>query len=77
MTVPATASEISYDGDGSTVAFPIPYIFDTSADIKVITTVEGEDPEVVSTGFTVTGGSGSTGTFDHHNPRRSGTHADR
>lgn len=62
MTITATASEIAYQGDAVTVAFAIPFPFDTSADIKVVTTVEDEEPEVLSTGFSISGGSGSTGT---------------
>jgi hypothetical protein len=62
MTIPATPSEVSYDGDGTTVAFPIPFVFDTSADLKVIITDADGEPTEQSTGFSITGGSGSTGT---------------
>lgn len=63
MTIPATASEIEYAGNGVTTAFPIPFVFDTSADIKVIeTTTATGAAVVVTTGFSITGGGGSTGT---------------
>lgn|GEM_PF-2077266 len=57
MTITSAASEIEYVGDAVTVAFPIPFPFDTSADIKVV-----RDGVTITTGFTITGGSGSTGT---------------
>ena len=64
MTISSTASEISYDGNGATVAFPIPFPFDTSADIKVTSTVTATgDVSVLSSGFSITGGGGSTGTI--------------
>lgn len=62
MTIPATASQISYAGDGSSVAFPIPFIFDTAADLKVILTDSDGAPTELTSGFSITGGSGSTGT---------------
>ncbi|MFO1465877.1 MAG: hypothetical protein U1F35_05465 [Steroidobacteraceae bacterium] len=62
MTIEATASEISYSGNGVTVAFGIPFPFDTAADIKVTATdASGTAAEIVS-GFAITGGGGSTGT---------------
>lgn len=62
MTIPATASEISYAGNGVTVAFAVPFVFDTSADLKVTSTDSSGNVSVLTTGFSVTGGSGSTGT---------------
>jgi len=63
MTIPATESEISYAGDGVTVALPIPFAFDSASDLLV----KQEDADGVVTtvtlGFTVSGGSGSTGTL--------------
>lgn len=63
MTIPSTATEISYAGDGVTTAFVIPFVFDTSSDLEVIETDATGQPTVVSTGFAITGGSGSTGTL--------------
>lgn len=64
MTITATPSEIGYLGNGVTLSFAIPFVFDTSADLKVYSTViiTGVITEL-TTGFTVTGGSGSTGNI--------------
>lgn len=62
MTIPATASQVPYAGNGVTLAFPIPFVFDTAADIKVILTSAAGLPAKLSTGFAITGGGGSTGT---------------
>lgn len=62
MTIPAAPSEVHYAGDGVTVAFPIPFVFDTSADIKVVTTDALGTPSGITTGFSITGGGGGTGT---------------
>jgi hypothetical protein len=62
MTIPATPSQRSYDGDGVSLAFTIPFVFDTSADIKVVKTSSVGLPTVLTTGFSITGGGGSTGT---------------
>jgi hypothetical protein len=61
MTIPSTPSQVSYAGDGFTVDFPIPWVFDTSADIGVVLTDVNGNPTRLSTGYTVLGGSGSTG----------------
>jgi hypothetical protein len=62
MTITATPSQISYAGDGVSLAFAIPFVFDTSADIKVILTSAAGVPAELPTGFSITGGLGSTGT---------------
>lgn len=62
MTIPASPSQLTYAGDGASVAFPITFVFDTSADIKVILTSAAGLPAELSTGFSITGGGGSTGT---------------
>jgi hypothetical protein len=62
MTITATPSQISYAGDGASLAFAIPFVFDTSADLKVIRTSSVGVPTELSTGFSITGGGGSTGT---------------
>lgn len=63
MTITSTASEISYAGDGTSTEFAIPFVFDTSADLKVIQTDDDGNPVVLSSGFSVAGGGGSTGTL--------------
>lgn len=63
MTIEAAVSEVSFAGDGVTVVFEIPFPFDTSADLKVIRTSSAGVPEVLTSGFGVTGGSGSTGSL--------------
>lgn len=62
MTIPAAPSQKTYSGDGVSLAFPIPYVFDIPADIKVITTDSSGNISVLATGFSITGGGGSTGT---------------
>jgi hypothetical protein len=62
MTITATPSQIAYSGDGLTVAFAIPFVFDTSADLKVILTDTSGTPTEQVTGFAISGGAGSTGT---------------
>lgn len=63
MTVSSVASEISYAGDGSTTVFAIPFEFDTSSDLKVILTDANGNAVVQSSGFTITGGAGLTGSI--------------
>lgn len=62
MTITATSSEIAYLTDGVTVAFAIPFPFDTSADIKVVLTSSVGTPTELVTGFSISGGGGATGT---------------
>lgn len=62
MTVPSTASEVSYATDGVTVAFAIPFVFDTSADVFARLT-DASGTITPFTAFSVAGGSGSTGTL--------------
>lgn len=63
MTIASTPSEIAHAGDGVSTVFTIPFVFDTSADLKVIETAADSDPAVVTTGFSIAGGGGSTGTL--------------
>lgn len=63
MTISSTPSQISYQGDGVTTSFPIPFVFTTAADLKVIHTDTDGNVSVITTGFTVTGGGGSTGNL--------------
>jgi hypothetical protein len=68
VTITSTPSEVSYAGDDVSTVFPIPFVFDTSADLKVIRTDEDGNPEVLSAGFSVSGGAGSTGTLTLDDP---------
>src|SRR6266404_2008414 len=63
MTIQADPSEKSYAGDGVSTVFAIPFPFDTAADLKVTSTDASDNILVLSTGFTVSGGSGSTGNL--------------
>lgn len=63
MTIASTPSEVEYAGDGVSVSFPIPFVFDTSADLKVIRTDPAGTPAVLSSGFSITGGGGGMGTL--------------
>jgi hypothetical protein len=62
VTITATESEISYAGNGVTVAFAIPFAFDTSSDLKVTSTDSSGNITELTSGFAISGGSGSTGT---------------
>lgn len=60
MTVASETSFVRYTGDGTTVAFTITYPFQEASDIRLFV-----DNTLVTTGFTVTGGSPTgTLTFD-------------
>lgn len=63
MTITATESEISYAGNGVTVAFAIPFAFDTSSDLKVTSTDSIGTISELTTGWATSGGAGSTGTL--------------
>lgn len=63
MTVSSTPSEISYAGDGVSLAFPIPFQFQSASDLKITSTDAGGNITTLTTGFVVTGGGGSTGTL--------------
>lgn len=59
MTVQTTNNRVEYTGNGSTTAFPVTFVFLQSADIKVY--VDGT-LKTITTDYTVSGGSGQTGT---------------
>lgn len=61
MTITATASEIAYAGDGVSTVFAIPFPFDTSSDLKLTSTDSSGNITVLSSGFSISGGGGSTG----------------
>lgn len=65
MTISATPSEVIYVGDGMSVAFAIPFPFDTPADLTITSTVIATgDITTLTSGFAITGGgSGGTITF--------------
>jgi hypothetical protein len=68
MTVSSTTTSVSYTGDGSTTSFPVTFAFfgtSTDAEIRVIERVIATGVEttlVNGTDYTVSGGSGTTGT---------------
>lgn len=68
MTISSTTTQVSYTGDGGTVAFPVSYQFfgtTTSSELTVIERTIATSAEVTLTNgveYTVSGGSGSTGT---------------
>jgi hypothetical protein len=63
MTIPSTVSEVSHAGDGVSLAFPIPFVFDSAADLKVTRTDSLGNVGVLTTGFVISGGAGATGTI--------------
>ena len=68
MTISTTANRISYTGDGVTTAFAFPYAFYVSSDLDVY--LAGVQQ---ASGYTVTGGSGSSGTVTFTTAPTSGT----
>ena len=65
MTLTSTVNRVSYDGDGSTVDFPIPYAFLDANDLEVIErdlTTGAETTKSLNNEFTVSGGMGATGS---------------
>lgn len=63
MTITSTASEISYAGNGVTTSFALPFPFDTAADLKVSSTDSSGNITELTTGWSTTGGGGSTGNI--------------
>ena len=75
MTVSSTTNPLIRSlGNGLTTAFPTTFVFDTSSDLVVILTgTNGTDTaQIITTHYTVTGGSGSTGTVTMVTPPASG-----
>ena len=68
MTLAATTTEVSYTGNGSTTAFTVTFAFfgtGTNAELEVIERTIATGAETTKSNgshYTVTGGSGSTGT---------------
>lgn len=59
MTVSSQTNRISYTGNGTTTAFAFPYEFDAGSDLKVY---KAGTLQTITTHYTVSGGSGSSGT---------------
>jgi hypothetical protein len=64
MTVSAVTPRVSYAGDGTTVAFAVPFTFQDAADLVAVTTTANV-PTTLALGpdYSVTGGGGSSGTL--------------
>lgn len=65
MTVSTTTAEIIYQGNGSTTAFAVPFVFFGQGELLVSlrnATTAAETPQVLTTNYTVAGGNGGTGT---------------
>lgn len=76
MTLAATTNRISYNGDGSTVAFSVPFRFDASADLRVILrSADGvETVQTITTHYTLSGlGNPGGGTVTMVTAPASGT----
>jgi hypothetical protein len=65
MTLTSTTNRVQYDGDDSTVEFPVTFVYWANANIAVVhTDADGtETPWVLGTQYTLSGGSGETGTL--------------
>lgn len=65
MTISTTTTKISYTGDATTTAFPVPFVFFGDDEIIVVERTIATGSEVtktLTTHYTVTGGDGATGT---------------
>lgn len=65
MTVTSSLNRISYAGDGSTTAFPVPYAFFAADELEVVerdTATGAETLKALTGDYTVAGGGGATGT---------------
>lgn len=75
MTVSTTATSIRYAGDGSTVAFAVPFEFVSGADLNVVV-IDADgvaSTKTLTTHYTVSGGAGETGTVTMVTAPSSGT----
>ncbi len=64
MTLTSTVNRVSYDGDGSTTDFPVPYAFLDASDLEIIErdlTTGAETSKSLNNEFTVSGGMGASG----------------
>lgn len=65
MTISSISNRVSYAGNGSTTAFAVPYPFFAGDELLVIIETDSDGSEAtqtLTTDYTVSGGSGSTGT---------------
>lgn len=62
MTVPSTVSEIGYAGNGVTVTFTVPFVFSSASDLTVTSTDSSGNITTLTSGYSVSGGNGSTGS---------------
>ena len=65
MTLASTTPRVQYNGDGATVSFPVTFTFWSAKDLRVILLdADGVTETIWTNGseYTVSGGSGSTGT---------------
>src|SRR3990170_1760191 len=66
MTLSSETVRVQYSGNGSTTVFAVTFAFWSLDDLRVILTVTATGVETVwtrGTQYTLTGGSGSTGTL--------------
>ena len=66
MTITSTISKVSYSGNGSTTVFAITFVYYDDTDIRVILRTDSSGAESVftdGTEYTISGGSGATGTL--------------
>jgi len=66
MTLTATTSKVAYAGNGSTTSFAVTFIYWDDTDVRVILSNDSTGAETVwtdGTQYTLTGGSGATGTL--------------
>jgi len=65
MTLTSTTNRVQYDGDDSTVEFPVTFVYWANADVAVVhTAADGtETTWVLGTQYTLSGGNGETGTL--------------
>ena len=67
MTVSTTTARNVKNPNGSTTSFPFDFSFDVDTDLlvtRVVIATAVETPQVLTTDYTVTGGSGATGTIE-------------
>lgn len=64
MTVSTTTRRVAYNGNGSTTAFAVPFVFFGPTELQVIARASDGTETVlaISTDYTVSGGNGATGT---------------
>jgi hypothetical protein len=64
MTINTTTNRVSYDGDGSTVEFTVPFAFFGADELEVVERViltGAETTKTLTTDYTVADGGGTTG----------------